>query len=311
MTPPVHFLDVSEHQGPIDWRAVELPAIVKATEGQSFTDRRYAENSVGAWSADRLLGFYHFLASTSPGIEQARHFLRKTNLVRSWAEQRDRRLVLALDWETDSIGVLPDESIAQAFVDELRRIEPDALLVLYGNNPRRPFAARNTLPFWCAWYPPEGAHERVAAELRAADTWAWQWTSDGTAAGIAGRVDCNTVLSPIPTMEGQTMSKEDVTQALSEYRLSLRDYNPDGTFTEPPTPDTPLPQAVAFTHTEAQLAAIAAERAEQAAARCEAAVHELAAGFAGGITTRIALDTDELAKAIAGALRSLFDRATA
>lgn len=77
---PVWGVDVSHHQGSIDWPAVASEphlafAYIKATEGGDWTDPRFEEN----WSEARRAGFrvgaYHFFTFCRPPLEQARHFL--------------------------------------------------------------------------------------------------------------------------------------------------------------------------------------------------------------------------------------------
>jgi len=72
-------VDVSAHQGEIDWRRVAADdiefAYIKASEGGTFTDARFRANwaAAGAVGLDR--GAYHFFTLCRPGDEQARHFL--------------------------------------------------------------------------------------------------------------------------------------------------------------------------------------------------------------------------------------------
>lgn len=72
-------IDVSHHQGEIDWRRVAGDGIefayVKATEGGDFTDRRFEANWRGAAAAGLDRGAYHFFTLCRPGAVQARHFL--------------------------------------------------------------------------------------------------------------------------------------------------------------------------------------------------------------------------------------------
>lgn len=76
----VHGVDVSNHQGRVDWAAVAADGIsfayVKASEGGDFTDDRFAENWAGAERAGLQRGAYHFFTLCRPGDEQAEHFLR-------------------------------------------------------------------------------------------------------------------------------------------------------------------------------------------------------------------------------------------
>ena len=73
-------IDVSHHQGEIDWRTVAANdisfAYIKATEGGDFTDDRFRANWRGAAAAGLPRGAYHFFTLCTPGEAQARHFLR-------------------------------------------------------------------------------------------------------------------------------------------------------------------------------------------------------------------------------------------
>ena len=72
-------IDVSHHQGPIDWARVAGDdigfAYVKATEGGDHVDARFAENWATAKSAGIRRGAYHFFTLCTPGDAQARNFL--------------------------------------------------------------------------------------------------------------------------------------------------------------------------------------------------------------------------------------------
>lgn len=72
-------LDVSHHQGPIDWARVKGDGIafayVKATEGGDHVDTRFHENWFGAGREGVERGAYHFFTLCTPGVRQARHFL--------------------------------------------------------------------------------------------------------------------------------------------------------------------------------------------------------------------------------------------
>ncbi len=72
-------IDVSHHQGPIDWPAVadsEAEFVyIKATEGMDWIDPRFEENWRASSATDLLIGPYHFFTFCSPGREQADHFI--------------------------------------------------------------------------------------------------------------------------------------------------------------------------------------------------------------------------------------------
>jgi lysozyme len=72
-------IDVSHFQGVIDWNRVAEDDIsfvyIKASEGGTFVDARFATNWAGAGAADLDRGAYHFFTLCTPGDVQARHFL--------------------------------------------------------------------------------------------------------------------------------------------------------------------------------------------------------------------------------------------
>lgn len=76
---PVRGVDVSHYQGDIDWQVLSGQAIrfayIKATEGSSLTDQRFASNVEQALKTDLKVGAYHFFSFDSPGAAQAQHFL--------------------------------------------------------------------------------------------------------------------------------------------------------------------------------------------------------------------------------------------
>lgn len=72
-------IDVSAHQGRIDWPTASGEvsfAWMKATEGSTLVDARFAENWSGALYAGVPRGAYHFFTSASTGRAQAEAFLR-------------------------------------------------------------------------------------------------------------------------------------------------------------------------------------------------------------------------------------------
>ena len=76
---PVRGVDVSAYQGEIDWETLAGQglrfAFIKATEGSSFTDERFAENYPAARAAGLAVGAYHFFSYDSPAEAQADHFI--------------------------------------------------------------------------------------------------------------------------------------------------------------------------------------------------------------------------------------------
>jgi lysozyme len=76
---PLQGIDVSHHQGPIDWhklppQGVDL-AWIKATEGGDHRDRMFAVNWAGARAAGIRRGAYHFFTLCRSGTDQAANFV--------------------------------------------------------------------------------------------------------------------------------------------------------------------------------------------------------------------------------------------
>ena len=78
--PYVQGIDVSAHQGPIDWNAATRGdvrfAYIKATEGSDFVDPRFAFNWRGAERAGIMRGAYHYFTLCRSGAQQAANFIR-------------------------------------------------------------------------------------------------------------------------------------------------------------------------------------------------------------------------------------------
>jgi len=76
---PISGVDVSHHQGAIDWAAVRAEGVafayIKATEGGDFVDPRFQASWAGARSAGLAVGAYHFFTFCRDGASQARNFL--------------------------------------------------------------------------------------------------------------------------------------------------------------------------------------------------------------------------------------------
>lgn len=72
-------IDVSHHQGRIDWARLPAQGVdfayIKATEGGDYRDDRFARNWRGAGDAGIARGAYHFFTLCRPGADQAANFI--------------------------------------------------------------------------------------------------------------------------------------------------------------------------------------------------------------------------------------------
>ena len=76
---PIRGVDVSHHQGEVDWQRVRRDRIgfayLKATEGSGFVDPRFQGGARAARAAGLRVGGYHYFSLCSPGAPQAEHFV--------------------------------------------------------------------------------------------------------------------------------------------------------------------------------------------------------------------------------------------
>lgn len=78
-TYPVRGIDVSNHQGVIDWEKIDTSdvqfAFIKATEGGDFKDKSFEQNWKNAKNNHIKVSAYHFFTFCRSGSEQALNFI--------------------------------------------------------------------------------------------------------------------------------------------------------------------------------------------------------------------------------------------
>lgn len=78
-TYPTQGVDVSHHQGEIDWKAAHAAGVdfayIKASEGGELRDERFAANWSGTAEAGIKRGAYHFFTLCRSGRDQATNFI--------------------------------------------------------------------------------------------------------------------------------------------------------------------------------------------------------------------------------------------
>lgn len=176
-------VDVSNHQGAVDWKAVAGDGIsfayLKATEGQDWVDQQLAANWRGAGDAGIDRGAYHFFSLCSSGVEQADHFL-------ATVPPDPRALAPALDLETAGncverppAAVVDDE--VMAFVDRVEAAWGKQLVMYVGED-------------WLEVYPGVDDRQQWYRHLIVKpdnDWYIWQFHNFANVDGVDGRVDLN------------------------------------------------------------------------------------------------------------------------
>jgi lysozyme len=176
-------IDVSHHQGVIDWEAVAGDGIsfayVKATEGGDWVDRQFAANWASAGDVGLDRGVYHFFSLCTDGAEQARHFL-------ATVPPDPRALAPAVDLETaGNCAARPDQRAVGAELVEFLEVVEEAWgrpTVLYvGADWESVYPVEIDRPRW---------HRRFLLRSEI-DFHIWQLHGFAHVAGVGGRVDLN------------------------------------------------------------------------------------------------------------------------
>lgn len=183
-------IDVSHHQGIIDWAKVRADGIsfafIKATEGMTFVDPRFVANVAGARAADILVGAYHFSRAATPAeaVKEAEFYYSAVTIAAGTLD-----LPHVLDIESEEGKTKANISATcRAWVERMKQLSgTQPIIYTYLDFARKNLEGLQDVPLWFACYnvqPPEDA----AGWKR----WAFlQYTDAGNVSGIAGKVDCN------------------------------------------------------------------------------------------------------------------------
>lgn len=189
---PIHGIDISRHQGNIDWNAVARAgtrfAFIKATDGGDHLDPKFHENWRAARAAGIPRGAYHFVYWCRPAHEQVAWFVQNVP-----AEQDALPPVLDLEWNNGSSckhSLTRDEVLEKVRV-LLAGMEAHTgkVPIIYTDiNFHRDVLEGVQLdnPMWLRSVAAQ-PHERY----RNRPFTFWQYTQTGTVPGIRGSVDRN------------------------------------------------------------------------------------------------------------------------
>ena len=183
-------IDVSEHQGVIDWAKVAKDgvqfAVIRAGYGRELSqkDKQFERNYAGAKAAGIKVGayWYSYANSVERGEQEARTCLKvlkgKTFELPIFFDQEYEKSILALSNKTRTDIVLK-------FLETVKRAGRKVGLYSSTNfiTTKLQTDRLTTYPLWLAEY---GSKLHYTGKV-----WAWQYTSKGRVAGIRGNVDCN------------------------------------------------------------------------------------------------------------------------
>jgi len=183
-------IDVSHHNGDINWEAVKVQGVtfayIKATEGTILTDKHCSSNYHDAKEAGIKVGMYHFFRFREGGKEQAQYFLDNITY-----QKGDLPPVIDIEYSCNNICNISK----QVVLDRIARLKQfDSLVycrllihpIIYTNKECYEHLIRNHFPdndLWLCNLSAEPSEEEYP-------NWViWQHSHKGTVVGIPAKVD--------------------------------------------------------------------------------------------------------------------------
>lgn len=185
----VHGIDVSHHQGEIDWEAVkatdkqEYPirfVFMKATEGGDHKDRLFVDNFRQAREVGLVRGAYHFYNPNTDPIRQADFFISQVKL-----ETGDLAPVLDIERKPRNKAQLQADLVK--FLNRLEQHYGVKPIIYTSYKYRLHYLNTPELSSYPLWI----AHYYVDALSYDGPWQFWQHTDYGTVPGIEENVDLN------------------------------------------------------------------------------------------------------------------------
>ena len=185
---PVLGIDISAHQGKIDWKLVAENkvsfAFLKATEGVNFVDKNFSSNWKTAKQQNIIVGAYMFFRFNKDGKMQARNFINNVKL-------SDNDLPPVVDFEAsygNRLGKYKVKYMQNQLLKCLRELEKHygqkpiiyTNVTTYTNYIKGNF---DDYPLWIC---------KLCNEPTKNVKWTfWQYSHKGSITGIKGHVDVN------------------------------------------------------------------------------------------------------------------------
>lgn len=183
-------IDVSYHQGAIDWAKVKADgvqfAIIRSSYGLSSKDKKFEENILGASAQGIAIGVYHFMYAKTDAEAKK----NAENCIKTIEKYRhDIALKVWADWEYDSDENAKKKGIVltkaqrtrfiRIFLETLSAKGFDVGVYL---NPDYMSKCEDLseFPLWLAKY---------SSTMGNYNPFMWQYSSKGTIKGISGNVD--------------------------------------------------------------------------------------------------------------------------
>lgn len=191
----IYGIDVSEHNGTLDWAKIKASgisfAIIRTGYGVRYKDPQFETNIRGALAQGIPVGIYHFSYALS-----AAGATREADYVISLLEPWKGKITLPVffDFEYDTIRYGEDNGVTlgkQAFNDHavafLEKVKAAGYIpgIYYNLDYKNRFVDATRLGDYVQWY----AQYNTTASWTGYDL--WQYSSSHTISGISGRFDIN------------------------------------------------------------------------------------------------------------------------
>jgi len=187
----IYGIDVSHHQGKIEWEKVRQWngnkihfVYIKATEGSTFTDKAYRRNLKGARENNLLVGSYHYFRTTSSVKTQFENFINSVD--------KDKQDLIPLI-DVEEKRNWGDSEFHNNLQEFLNLVENHfgAKPMIYTVNS---FYNINLSGKYKSYHSHIGRYGANPPNMRDKTTWTiWQFTETGKVDGIPKHVDINVI----------------------------------------------------------------------------------------------------------------------
>ncbi len=204
----VHGIDVSKHQGDIDWKRVSQMkkngigisfAFIKATEGITRQDEKFEVNWKHAEQNGILRGAYHFYYPSRDADKQADNFIANVKLLPG-----DLPPVADIEYTNGRSAKKIREGL-KVFLLRLEKYYKVKPVIYTNTNYYNTYLRGNfdEYPLWIAGYYD---HERFYNEF-ITPWYFWQHSEKGNVDGIRGKVDFNVFNGNLQKLKNMTVKK--------------------------------------------------------------------------------------------------------
>lgn len=201
-------IDVSTHQGTIDWDEVAGAglsfAIIKATQGiseataglRNFTDSKFKRNITEAHRIGLRVGVYHYLTAQTVGeaMEEAEYFL---SVIEPYKQLIDLWAVV----DVESKYLPKDKTLLTQIVNTFcSRVTSAGMPPMVYTNPDYLKHRLNDISYWPLWLALWRKKTNVPTVAEYPSLKLWQWGGEAIS-GISGKVDANFAIAGLPAIK--------------------------------------------------------------------------------------------------------------